>query len=319
MSTTKKKLTPQELEIKKYKRKKFVSDAVWPIVRFIIVFGLCFVILYPIIYMISTALSPQAEMNDPSRIWIPKQVIFTNITDAWKAMDYGTTFGFTLLVNGVSSLLQVISCAITGYGFARFKFKGQNLLFAIVILMIIVPPQILSLQQKTQFQDFPLGSLLNTPFVMYLPAIFANGLRAGLFILIFRQFFKGLPKELEDAAYLDGCGPLKTFVVVMVPNAVSSFITVFLFSIVWYWNDTFMLPMFYSSSGSSNKTIAMKISDVGDIMITHLFGKADGATKAEVMVWLEAACLLAIIPILLIYIFLQKYFTEGIERSGLVG
>ncbi|MGN0660256.1 MAG: carbohydrate ABC transporter permease [Oscillospiraceae bacterium] len=318
MQFGKKNLTPQEIEIRNYKRKKFVSDSVWPIVRFLIIFGLCFVILYPILYMISTAFSPQSEMNDPSRIWIPKQVIFTNITDAWEAMDYPRTFGFTLLVNGVSSLLMVLSCAITGYGFARFKFKGQNLLFAIVILMIIVPPQILSLQQKTQFQNFPGGSILNTPLVMYLPAMFANGLRAGLFILIFRQFFKGLPKELEDAAYLDGCGPLKTFFVVMVPNAVSSFITVFLFSIVWYWNDTYMLPMFYSGHDST-KTVAMKISDVGDVMITYLFGKADGATKAEVMVWLEAACLLAIIPILVLYICLQKYFTEGIARSGLVG
>lgn len=313
-----KNLSEVEIARKKYMRKKFVSNAVWPVARFIIIICLSFVILYPILYMLSTAFAPQAEMSDPSRVWLPKKLILSNIVDAWDAMEYPKTLGYTLLVNGVSALLQVLSCALTGYGFARFQFKGKNLLFGLVILMIIVPPQILTLQQKTQFQNFPLGSLLNTPFVMYLPALFANGLRAGLFIFIFRQFFRGLPKELEDAAYLDGCGPLKTFIIVMIPNAVSSFITVFLFSIVWYWNDTYILPTFISGTQS---TISMKISDVGDIMLTKLYGKADegGRTKNDVFVWLEAACLLAMLPIIIVYVFLQKYFTEGIERSGLVG
>ena len=370
---SKKNLSEAEIARKKYMRKKFFSDKVWPVARFIILFCLCFVILYPILYMLSTAFSPQAEMDDPTRIWIPKTFTFSNIVDAWNAMKYPETFGFTLLVNIVSAFLSVISCAVAGYGFARFKFKLKGLFFGIVVLMVLVPPQILFMQQAQQFKYFPivaviftiimfvvllltfkfLGqskisnkglfaicgaiivltvvvdavilkmgigtiSLMNTPFVMYLPAITASGLRSGLFIFIFRQFFKGLPKELEDAAYLDGCSPLKTFLVVMVPNAVSSFITVFLFAIVWYYNDTYTLPMFYNGS-ESTKTISMKISDVGTMMITHLFGKSDSAQLGEVFVWLEAASLLAILPIIILYIFLQKYFTEGIERSGLVG
>ena len=369
----KEKLSEAEIARKKYMRKKFVSDRVWPVARFIILFCLCFVILYPILYMLSTSFSPQAEMDDPTRIWIPKDFTFSNIVDAWNAMKYPQTFAFTVLVNIVSAFLSVISCAITGYGFARFNFKGKGLCFGIVVLMVLVPPQILFLQQSTQFRNFPLGAIIfsiimfivlvatfmivgqtkisnlglfiicalevvltivvdiilvkgeigeivltNTPFVMYLPAITASGLRAGLFIFIFRQFFKGLPKELEDAAYLDGCSPLKTFVVVMVPNAISSFITVFLFSIVWYWNDTYTLPMFYSGS-ESTKTISMKISDVGTTMITYLYGKSDSALLGDVFVWLQAASLLAMLPIIILYVCLQKYFTEGIERSGLVG
>lgn len=367
------KATEAEIARKRYMRKKFFSDKVWPVARFIILFCLCFVILYPIIYMLSTAFSPQAEMDDPTRIWIPKQVTFSNIVDAFNAMKYPQTLGFTVLVNIVSAFLSVISCAIAGYGFARFKFKLKGVFFGIVVLMVLVPPQILFLQQSDQFKHFPLAaiiflaimfvvvlltfkfvgqtnisnkglfaicaveivlaiavaaimvnlkigqiSLTNTPFVMYLPAITASGLRAGLFIFIFRQFFKGLPKELEDAAYLDGCSPLKTFLVVMVPNAVSSFITVFLFAIVWYYNDTYTLPMFYSADATT-KTISMKISDVGTTMITYLYGKSDSALLGDVFVWIEAASLLAMFPIILLYIFLQKYFTEGIERSGLVG
>ena len=120
---SKKNLSEAEIARKKYMRKKFFSDKVWPVARFIILFCLCFVILYPILYMLSTAFAPQAEMDDPTRIWIPKTFTFSNIVDAWNAMKYPETFGFTVLVNIVSAFLSVISCAVAGYGFARFKFK----------------------------------------------------------------------------------------------------------------------------------------------------------------------------------------------------
>ena len=150
---------------------------------------------------------------------------------------------------------------------------------------------------------------------MYLPALTANGIRAGLMILIFRQFFRGLPKELEDAAYLDGCGPLRTFAQIMVPNARSSFLTVFLFSVVWYWNDYYVSSSFFTN----NETIAMMVKNLNTQLNLFLFNDATVQVSVrEKIVWLEAGCLLSITPILIMYVFLQKYFTEGIERSGLV-
>ena len=141
-----------------------------------------------------------------------------------------------------------------------------------------------------------------------------NGIRAGLMIFIFRQFFKGLPKELEDAAYLDGCGPLRTFVQVMIPNASSSFLTVFLFSVVWYWNDYYVSSTFFTK----NQTIALMLKNLSTLLSQQLFNNADVSPREQI-VWMEAGCLIAILPILVMYTFLQKYFTEGIERSGLVG
>ena len=141
-----------------------------------------------------------------------------------------------------------------------------------------------------------------------------NGIRAGLVIFIFRQFFKGLPKELEDAAYLDGCGPLRTFVQVMIPNASSSFLTVFLFSVVWYWNDYYVSSTFFTK----NQTIALMLKNLSTLLSQQLFNNADVSPREQI-VWMEAGCLIAILPILIMYVFLQKYFTEGIERSGLVG
>ena len=143
---------------------------------------------------------------------------------------------------------------------------------------------------------------------MYLPALFANGLRAGLFIFIFRQFFRGLPKELEDAAYLDGCSPLKTFLVIMCPNAKSSFLTVFLFSIVWYWNDYYVSSSFFTQ----NDTVALMLKN-----LTQQLFDGQAVSVRQIIVWLEAGCLLSITPILVMYVFLQRYFIEGVERSGL--
>ena len=299
-----------------------ISGWVWPFFRFVIVFGLAFVILYPILYMISTAIRPQSEMNDPSVMWIPKTIRFDNFKEIWKSMEYPKTLWNTLVLNIVSSVLQVATCAMTGYGFARFKFKGKNLLFGIVILQIIVPMQIILIPQFMQFRYFDLFGLSNalladtinlvdTNWVMYIPAVFCNGIRAGLFIYLFRQFFRGLPKELEDAAYLDGCGPFKTFVSVMVPNAASSFLTVFIFSIVWYWNDYYVSSMYFTQGN----TISLKIKSVAQDISMLLYGEVRNAS--EFIVWMEAGCLLAIIPIIIMYVFLQKYFTEGIAKAGL--
>jgi multiple sugar transport system permease protein len=299
-----------------------IGSYVWPFFRFIIIFGLSFVILYPILYMISTSLRPQSEMNDPSVMWIPKTIRFDNFVEIWNAIKYPETVWDTLVLNIVSSVLQVGTCALTGYGFARFKFKGKGFMFAIVLLQIIVPTQIILIPQYMQFRYFDifgilnalLGdsiSLVNTNFAMYIPALFCNGIRAGLFIYLFRQFFRGLPKELEDAAYLDGCGPFKTFISVMVPNAASSFLTVFIFSIVWYWNDYYVSSMYFNDPN----TISLKIANISQIISMYLTGQVGVAS--DYIVWMEAGCLLAITPIVIMYIFLQKYFTEGIERAGL--
>lgn len=314
-------LTPEQIS---YNRRRRAIGMVWPFFRFLILFGLCFVILYPLIFMLSTAFRPNEQMNDPSVVWIPKSFTLDNIKDVWGVMKFEDTVVNTVILNLVASVLQVITCSITGYGFARFKFKGKGILFGIVVLMIIVPPQITTIPLYLQYayfkpewlaKVFTIGkstSLINSGWTMYLPALFANGLRAGLFIFIFRQFFRGLPKELEDAAYLDGCSPLKTFLVIMCPNAKSSFLTVFLFSIVWYWNDYYVSSSFFTQ----NDTVALMLKNLNTNLTQQLFD-GQAVSVRQIIVWLEAGCLLSITPILIMYVFLQRYFIEGVERSGL--
>jgi multiple sugar transport system permease protein len=164
--------------------------------------------------------------------------------------------------------------------------------------------KLLTLGKKTK--------LIDTAWTMYLPALFANGIRAGLFIFIFHQFFRGLPKELEDAAYLDGCSPLYTYVRIMIPNARQSFLTVFLFSIVWYWNDYYVSSSFFTN----NDTVALMLKNLNTTLAKTLFNNQSVSVR-QIIVWLEAGCLLSITPILVMYVFLQRYFVEGIEKSGL--
>ena len=313
----------QERKHYKYIFRRRITEKVWPVFRFLILFGLGFVILYPMLYMLSTAIRPQTEMSDPSVMWIPKEVIFSNFVDVWVAMNFPKVLLQTILVNVVCSMIQVVTCGVTGYGFARFKFKGKGLMFGIVILQIIVPVQVILIPLYMQFRFFDIfgliklisGSAVNlvsTPMALYLQAFFCNGIRAGVFILLFRQFFRGLPKDLEDAAYLDGCGPFMTFIRVMVPNAKTSFLTVFIFSIVWYWNDSYVTGMFFTDP----YTIAMEIDRLGTTMMVYFTGEQNGMAS-DYLVWIEAGYLMSLMPILIMYIFLQKQFVEGIERSGL--
>lgn len=296
-----------------------LPSKIWAFFRGIILTGVGFIIMYPVIYMISCAFRESADMNDPSVMWLPKHFTLDVMKDTIKAMDFGNALKNTLFINVGCAVVQVISCAVTGYGFARFDFTGKRFLFTIVIMMILVPPQVISLPLYTQFMNFGIGSfrinLIDNMLTMYLPAVTANGLKAGLMILIFRQFFSGIPHELEDSAYIDGCSPFQTFLMIILPNTLPAVLTVFLFSVVIYWNDYYTDSVFFRNT----ENIALVLENLDNQLTMHLFGSAEvQISQREQIVWKEAGCLISITPLLVMYVCLQKYFTESIEHSGLV-
>lgn len=281
--------------------------------RFFIIFGLAFIILYPVIYMFSCSFRDSIDMNDPSVMWIPKHFTLDVIAETAEVMELPETLLNTFLLNIGCSAVQVMACAVTGYGFARFDFFGRKFLFGIVIMMIIVPPQIISLPLYSNFVHL---GLINSKLSMYLPALMGNGIRSGFMIFIFCQFFKGLPKEIEDSAYIDGCGRFRAFLSIMLPNAKSALLTVFLFSVVFYWNDYYISSLFFTD----NQTVALMVKNLDSRLSVKLFNSsAVKASPREQIVWLEAGCLISVSPMLIMYTFLQRYFIEGIERSGIVG
>lgn len=301
----------------------------WAIFRTLLLVGLSFIIIYPVIYMFSMGFRIPEEVMDPSVVWIPKTLTLDNFKNTIELMKYWDALKQTVLFSILSSLLAVISCAITGYGFARFKFKGKGFLFTIVLLMVIIPSQTTIIPQFIQFRYFDYfgigkiaqlftGKLMSTNILdsgwaLYLPAMFANGIRAGIMIYIFRQFFRGLPKELEDAAYIDGCGPIRTFIQIMIPLSSAAFITVFLFSFVWYWNDYYVSGMFFSNIG----TVSVRLSGLSSLL--SMSQASVSYDPYSVITYMQAGCLLTIAPPLIIYIIFQRFFTQSIEKTGIVG
>ena len=307
-------------EEKKYRIKTNISAFFIRFFRYALLIGLSFIILYPIIYMISCSFRERSDMNDPTVMWIPRNFTLDIIKETMQAMNFGETLLNTLVLNIGCCAVQVISCAVTGYGFARFNFRGKKILLAILIFTILVPIQVISLPLYTQFRYFGIKgifsvNLIDTFACMYLPAMLGNGIRSGLIILIFIQFFKGLPRELEDAACLDGCSPFSTFIRVMLPNAFSFVVTAFLFSVVFYWNDSYVSSTFFTN----NQTIGLMLKNLDSQLSIALFNNANiNISPREQIVWMQAGCLISILPLLILYCYLQKYFTESIVSSGIV-
>jgi multiple sugar transport system permease protein len=298
--------------------------------RFAVLFAICFVLLYPLLYMVSVSLRPGHELTDPIVVWIPRTVTLENFRNMLDLLNYPKLLFNSAMLSFVASFLQLVSCAIAGYGFARFKFRGRGVLFALVLFTIIVPPQSVAIPLYMNFRNFDvLGilrlvglivgadlriNLLDTLWAIFLPAAFASGIRAGLFVYVFRQFFRSMPIELEDAAYIDGCSPVRVFRSVMVPNAGPALLVSFLFSLVWYWNDYFYVGMFLNKL----RTLSLDLGNLGNILITQRTYFED-FYWVDFIAYTQAAALLYILPLLLIFVLLQRYFTESIERTGLVG
>jgi multiple sugar transport system permease protein len=278
------------------------------VIVFILLMDVAFIFLLPVLRLASTAMMDTTDQHDPTVVWLPRHFAKDNFQRSFEALDYWQALRNTTLVSLAAALLQTLSAALVGYGFARLKFPGRDALFLLVLFSLIVPPQTIIIQLFVLYGKLNwLDSYL--PFLV--PSSLGMGLRGALFIFIFRQFFKGLPWELEDAAYIDGAGPLRVFFNIMLPLAQPAIVVVFLFSFVWHWNDSFE-PSIY-------------LTHPDKFFLTQHLSGLEAAMRALRMLMtgntgiIMAASLLVILPMLILYIFVQRYFVESIERTGLVG
>ena len=304
-----------------------LTSKVYPILRFAILVTLSYQLLYPLLYMISMAIREPAQAADPSVVWIPKSVTLQNFADVMKVMDFGNVMRVSLTIGIGCGILDVAICALTGYGFARFRFRGCNLLFGMVIFTLIVPPQTImlplysmmryfdgfgTLKLLSMFTDLPESiNLIGNPLTLFLPSALGQGYRAGLYIFMFRQVFREMSPALEDAAYIDGCGPMRTFARIMLPNAKNTIITTFLFSFVWHWNEYYLTKMMMGSE--RNAAVALSMLRMNLASLTNVQVESN---PLVILTRIQAGCLLLIAPLLIIYIVTQRYFTDSIEHSG---
>ncbi|XEC93619.1 carbohydrate ABC transporter permease [Paenibacillus tarimensis] len=306
----------------------------WGLFRLILIMGISFVIVQPIIMKIAVAVKDKQDILNKTIFIIPEHFTLENFKHAINVLHYFEALGNTLSLSAVMMVLQAASCALAGYGFARFDFKGKNLLFAFVILTILVPPQTLMVPTYLHFRSFDfLGiismitgkegvNLINTPWPSIIMAMTANGLKSGLYIYIFRQFFRGMPKEIEEAALIDGAGGVQSFFRIMLPNAIPPLITVMLFAFVWQYNDVFYASLLMSQSTLLSTQVATMPANANTYISLILESAGSANAKSDpnhVAMIVDTGILLAIAPLVILYLFVQRYFVESVERTGVVG
>lgn len=292
------------------------------LLRALILIGVGYVILAPVIGMFVNSISSDTDAYNPMVFVIPQFPTLEKYALVLKRLNYFSVISKDLLYTITLTLLQLFICSMVGYGFARFNFPLKKLLFGCVVVMIVIPSHTIMLPLYMTFRNldlFGLGraltgtsGLMGTVIPMYIMTILGTGVRSGLYIYIFNQFFRGLPKEIEEAALVDGCGVWYTYFKIMLRNAMPAVITVAVFSIVWQFNDTFYAKLFLISD---QIVISKRISGLAGTIANN-----DKILVPAIQeLYTDAGIILVLLPVLIIYLVLQKYFIEGVERSGIVG
>ncbi len=297
---------------------KKTAKVIPQVILYAVMFGLAFIFLYPFLYMLATSLMNSSDLNNNLVRWLPRELHFNNYTMAIRLMDYWVGLKNSTFVTVAATVGQLISCSMAGYALARFEFFGRKLAMFFVILAMLVPVQSIIVPQYLIYTNL---EWLNTFNPMVIPSFFGFGLRGPLFIYIFRQFFLGQPRELEEAARVDGCGFIRTFTRVVFPVARSVYIVVLVLAIIWHWADHYEPSMYLNKNNIM--LVSMRLQGVAEMVMMppdvlqteHNINDNNVLTDATLM----AGTFMVVLPVLIVYGFLQRQFIQGIERSGLTG
>jgi len=315
-----------------YLLKKTILDYVYKFCRAILLFGLCFLILQPILDKISVSFMEQQDLYDGTVISIPRNFTLDNYRTVSDLTFYWSSLFQTLAIVLTSAVLQIAACTLAGYAFARFKFPLKNFWFMCVMLIIIVPPHTIMSSLYLNFRFFDIFglirritgnpiNLLNSVAGLFLLSATGMGLKSGLYIFMLRQYFRGMPKELEEAAWVDGCGRFKTFIRIMLPDATPILTSCFLFSFVWQWTDAFYANLFLGNY----RTLAKGLSGLAQRFAQHwasLNVSTGGGVSAYAPVgvtqmMIATGMLMSLAPLILLYLVAQKAFVESLSQTGI--
>ena len=337
---------------KKYLSVTFLKDVLWYIFRLLLLIGIAFVVLQPFYTMIVQSFMAAEDFVDPTVVKIPKhlslQIYKAIMTDGQYFRVFFSTLGLSL----ACAILQTATACLVGYGLAKFKFRGNKLIFFAVILTLVIPHGTLmaaiyhrfqhfdilgiitflsggtrtgiagldNLLSKIHILNFPEGiSMLNTITPLIVLSIFGLAFKNGLYIFLMRQFFRGVPDELEESAYLDGANTFRTFVQVIIPLSVPMMITIFLFAFCWQWTDDFYVSLFYPTEQPllMNNLIPNRADQLPSL--TTLYTQVARGSGAYFKAMQYGCGMLACLPLVILYLFCQRHLVQGIERSGIIG
>ena len=335
------KLTVKERLKAKLKASNTWIRAIVNFFRFVMMLGVSFVILFPFISKIAGSFMSRDDVVDPTVSLIAKNPTIEQYKFLITENQYLTALINTALLSLSVAIIQTFIACLVGYGLAKFKFKGNKLVMGLVIFTMIIPHQTLSLSIKMWLSDFDVMKPVSWEFLWgyegfigtiakminpdstrvtiqnslvpyYIFSICGLAFKNGLYIYLLRQFFKGVPDELEESAYVDGSGVFRTFLQIIIPLSVPMMITIFLFAFAWQWTDNFYTEMFMQGN---NTTILMP-----DIVGVPSSLNIDHAGMSLYTSAINNTCgIMIILPLVVLYLFCQKFLVQGIERSGIVG
>lgn len=326
--------TPLKERLKaKFLNLNFLTNVVWVIFRLVLLIGISYVILFPFFAKISGSFMSREDFVDVTVKLIPKYPTLDTYRAIIQENDYFEALLNTTILSVLCGIIQTFMCCVIGYGLAKFKFKGSKLIFFLVIFTMVVPHRTLQLSMFMKFRYFDilgifnlLGggvfeglkvlpftslNLNNTYWPLALLSIGGLAFKNGLYIFMMRQFFRGVPDELEESAYIDGSGTFRTFIQIILPLSVPMMITIFLFAFSWQWTDNFYTTIFFT------KASMVLMPDI--IAIPKTLDTAYAAQNLYESAIRNTCGLLILAPLLIIYIFMQRFLIGGIERSGIVG
>lgn len=310
-----------------YLLRKVIGERAVSIIRFILLFGMCFMIIQPILNKISVSFMTEQDLYNPVVISIPEHFTTANYRLAAELISFKEALFNSTLISLTIAALQIAMCTLVGYGFARFEFPLKKFWFACVILVILVPPQTIASSLHLHFRFFDVlglsqlitGQTINlrgSKLPYYLMSAGCMGLKNGLYIYMIRQYFRNIPGDLEEAAYVDGCGTFKTFIRIMLPQAKPILTSCFLFAFVWQWTDGFYSRMFLGNT----KLISTGLSRIVDSLgayIQRINGVKTTISIAYSNCILATGTLMIIVPLIVLYLFAQRAFVESISSTGI--
>ena len=311
--------------------KKSFSGFFYKFCRAILIFGLCFLILQPMLDKLSVSFMSDQDLVDGTVISVPRNFTLENYALAGDLLSYWPSLAWTTFIVLVSAILQIAACTLAAYGFARYKFPLKNLWFVCVMVVIIVPPQLIIASLFLNFRFFDVFgifrlvngepiNMLNSFAGYWLLSATGMGLKSGLYIFILRQYFRGVPKDLEEAAYIDGCGRLRTFGQIMLPDAAPMLVSCFLFSFVWQWTDSFYSSLFLENydmlaTGLGNLESAFRVWWAGELGVAGV--AVSPAPMVNTQMIIATGMLMALAPLIILYLVAQKAFVESLAQTGI--
>ena len=335
----------------KYLSAYFAKNVLWYIFRLLLLIGIAFVILKPFYTMIMQSFMAAENFVDATVVNVPKSFSAIIYKAIIVDLDYFKVFFLTLALSLSCAVLQTISCSLIGYGLAKFKFRGAKVIFLLVILTLAIPHGTMQSAIFYRFQHLDIFGILNflsggartgiegidnilakikiLPLVggistirsvvpIILMSMTGLAFKNGLYIFLLRQFFRGVPDELEESAYLDGANTFRTFIQVILPLSVPMLITVFLFAFCWQWTDDFYIPLFFTGNRPALMTYIASLEEI-PLTVATLYSKVTNSSAAYKRAIQYGCGLMAATPLIILYLFCQRHLVQGIERSGIVG